>query len=98
MKSVEFCVKHCEITALVRHESQGDILQNHGVNTVLFSGLDDVNFVQRVAAQHDIVINTANTFHSSVAKAIIEGLAARKQETGYPTHLIQVSAEGDIEL
>ncbi|KIL84559.1 nad dependent epimerase dehydratase family protein [Fusarium avenaceum] len=80
----------------VRHESQGDILQKHGVNTVLFSGLDDVNFVQRVAAQNDIAINTANTFHSSVAKAIIEGLAARQEETGYPTHLIQTSGSGSF--
>lgn len=90
IESSQPLIKECEFTALVRKESYVDALRGQGVNAVKFSGLDDLDLVREVTAHHDVVINAASTFHSAVAKAIIDGLRDRKKATGQQTHLIQV--------
>ncbi|KAF7555722.1 hypothetical protein G7Z17_g1950 [Cylindrodendrum hubeiense] len=89
-------IRHCEFTALVRHETHANALRRKGVNVVMFTGLDDLNVVKEAAASHDIVINAANTFHTPVAKCIIDGLGERKMATKKQTHLIQTSGTGSL--
>lgn len=60
------------------------------MNAILFGGLDDTDAVRKVAAEHDVVINTADARHSKAADAIINGLADRQKSTGKATHLVHV--------
>ncbi|KAH7150569.1 NAD dependent epimerase/dehydratase family protein [Dactylonectria estremocensis] len=96
MKSSHPLLRECEFTALVRHEPHADALRHKGINVLMFSGLDDLDIVREVAARHDIVINTASTFHTPVAKSIIDGLGDRKTAAEKQTHLIQTSGTGSL--
>ncbi|KAH6986946.1 NAD dependent epimerase/dehydratase family protein [Ilyonectria destructans] len=75
-------IRKCELTALVRHEPHADALRRKGIDVV--------------AARHDIVINTASTFHTPAAKSIIDGLGDRKMAVEKQTHLIQTSGTGSL--
>ncbi|KAH7321283.1 hypothetical protein B0I35DRAFT_211080 [Stachybotrys elegans] len=81
-----------DFTLLVRDEKRGEPFRTNypGVKLV-YGSLDDVNILEKAAAEADIVIHTANSSdHSPAAKAIISGL-----QTGHtaeqPGYLIHVS-------
>lgn len=46
-------IKRIKVTALVRQESQAALLREHGVEAIVFSGLEDVELLQRVGSEHD---------------------------------------------
>lgn len=66
------------------------MLEQKGLNVVLFSGLDDTDAINKAASEHDSVINAANSYHYQSAEVIIDGLAERQKVTGNPVHLIHV--------
>jgi uncharacterized protein YbjT (DUF2867 family) len=88
-------IKELSFSTLVRKQEQADVLAAQGVNAILFSGLDDTDFLRRVASEHDIVIHSAHGFHTASSKALIEGLAERKKATGQDVFFIQVSTLAD---
>lgn len=51
------------------------------VHPILISSLDDTATVERIASQHDIVINASTGFHES-AVAMVRGLSKRHQDDG----------------
>jgi hypothetical protein len=79
-----------KISVLVRNPEQISVLEQKGLNVILFSGLDDTDAIKKAASEHDIVINSASAFHYQSAEAIINGLAERRKVTGSPVHLIHV--------
>jgi hypothetical protein len=84
-------IKAAKITALVRKQEQVDLLKEKGIDSALFSGLDDVTGVRDIASQYDVVIHTASSFDAPAAEALIAGLEDRKKKTGQQTSLIHVS-------
>lgn len=85
-------IKSLSISALVRHQSQADVLAEKGVNSILFKNLDETVFLQQTAAEHDVVIHVVDGFHGASAEAFIRGLSERKERTGKPGIYIHVSA------
>ncbi|KAK3350209.1 hypothetical protein B0T25DRAFT_611385 [Lasiosphaeria hispida] len=88
-------IQGLSFSALVRKQEQADILTKQGVNAIVFRDLDDVGFLKSVASEHDIVIHSANGFHPSSAKALIEGLGERKK-TGRAVYYIQTSGTSNL--
>jgi hypothetical protein len=84
-------INDLSITALVRKQEQADLLKGRGINTILFQGLDDFDFLKKVASEHDYVLRTVTGSHDSSAVALIQGLAERKKQTGKETHYIHVT-------
>jgi len=77
------------LTILVRGEDKAKVFQDLGLNTILFTSLDETSLIQNAASEHDIIIGTAIGWHPSSAEALIRGLAQRKAQTGREVHLIQ---------
>ena len=84
-------IKDLSITALVRKQEQADVLKNKGIDTIVFKGLDDLQFLKKVASEHGYVLRTVTGSHDGSAVALIEGLAERKKQTGKDIHYIHVS-------
>lgn len=84
------------VTALVRNQSQADIFATKGVGAVLFKDINDSADLRRIAAEYDIVIHNANSFHPASAVALIEGLANRKAATGQDTYFIQSTGTSNV--
>ncbi|KAF4955410.1 hypothetical protein FGADI_4590 [Fusarium gaditjirri] len=84
------------ITALVRTQSQASTLSALPVITLLFTDLDDADFLIKVASTHDIIIHAANGYHIPSAQAFIHGLAQRKQQTGREVHYIHNSGTSNF--
>lgn len=91
LNSTNTQIKDAQYTALVRKQEAADELKKHGVDSIFFKSLDDVDIVRKAASEADIVINTASAFHGASAEAVILGLADRKKATGKETYLIHVS-------
>ncbi|KAI3058765.1 hypothetical protein CBS147353_10658 [Aspergillus niger] len=89
-------IKRIKVTAVVRQESQAALLRERGVDAIVFSGLEDIVLLQHLASEHDMVINTASTFHPVSAKAMILGLAARKKQTKQAVYFIHTSGTGSV--
>lgn len=79
------------ITAVVRKQSQIDVLKEKNVEAVLFPrGLDDAQGLAELASQHDIVVHCASGFHPASSQALIRGLARRETREGMSPFYIQV--------
>ncbi|KAM5350137.1 hypothetical protein ACJ41O_006642 [Fusarium nematophilum] len=89
-------IKDSQISALVRKQEQAHLLQEKGINSIVFEGLDQIELVRQVASEHDIIINSASAFHSRAAEALIQGLAERKKRTGKETYLIHTSGTSSL--
>ncbi|KAH7208539.1 hypothetical protein DER44DRAFT_720344 [Fusarium oxysporum] len=89
-------IKSLSISALVRHQSQADVLAKKGVNSILFKNLDETTFLQQTAAEHDVVIHVVDGFHGASAEAFIRGLRERKESTGRPGIYIHTSGASNI--
>jgi hypothetical protein len=63
---------------------------------VLYKNLDDLEGATKVAAQHDIVINTAMGYHPASAEALVRGLAQHKAETGRDVWMIHTSGTSNL--
>ncbi|KXH51856.1 hypothetical protein CSAL01_13510 [Colletotrichum salicis] len=95
-KSRDPLLSECDFTVMVRQESHAKFFEEQGLKPVLFSGLDDLETIEKIAAEHDIIINTGSTFHTAGAKATLAGLQKRMKSTGRQTHLIQTSGCGSL--
>lgn len=74
--------KSLSFSALVRHQSQADTLAEKGIQPILFNSLDDIAILRQAAADHDVIIHIANSFHKASAEALLQGLHDRKVKTG----------------
>ncbi|POY70333.1 putative Long-chain-fatty-acyl-CoA reductase [Rhodotorula taiwanensis] len=83
--------KETSYAVLIRNPHAADKFRAHGIATHVFSGLDDLQVIEEVASGCDAAINTASASHPESAKALIRGLAKRKQATGTPTFIIHTS-------
>ena len=63
---------------------------------MIYEGLDDLDAITAAAAEHDLVINAALSFHSASGKALIHGLAQRKATTGRDTWIIHTSGTSSL--
>jgi len=82
-----------KITALIRDEEKATKLKTFGVNPIIGS-LDDLDKLERSSSDADVVINTAHADHLDAAKAILEGLNKRHEQTGKAPILIHTSGTG----
>ncbi|KAM0244801.1 hypothetical protein ACHAP5_005924 [Fusarium lateritium] len=89
-------LKNIQITALVRREEQAKALAELSITPVLFSSLDDTELLEQLASEHDIVIHAANGYHIPSAKALIEGLAWRKEKTGEAVQYVHNSGTSNF--
>lgn len=76
---------------LVRKPEHAEYFKSIGMTPVMFENLDQVDLLKKEASEHDIVINSASAFRALGARALIEGLAERKKNTGEPVWFIHVS-------
>ncbi|CBX98542.1 similar to NAD dependent epimerase/dehydratase family protein [Plenodomus lingam JN3] len=73
-------LKSLTLDLLVRNESQAIILKKaygHRINTIIWQGLHDTIFIEQLAANYDIIINTGSGFIAEGAVAFVNGLAQR---------------------
>ncbi|KAJ5368960.1 uncharacterized protein N7496_008720 [Penicillium cataractarum] len=78
-------------SALIRRPEQAAALETLGVKPIQFKGLDDLDACRDAASYHDVVINAASASHDRSAKALIEGLSLRRQNTGKDVFMIHTS-------
>ncbi|OCF45228.1 NAD dependent epimerase/dehydratase [Kwoniella heveanensis CBS 569] len=90
-----------KITALIRDPKKADLLtslslaKEKGVELVpLVGSLEELEKVRDAAAEHDVVVSTANADDLPGIKAIIEGMKLRKEKTGHRSLLIHTSGTG----
>ncbi|KAK7209345.1 hypothetical protein V2G26_016523 [Clonostachys chloroleuca] len=76
-------IRDISITVLVRRQEQADKLVSSHVTPLIFSGLDDLELLERVASEHEVVIHTASGFHTASAEALIAGLQKRSMDSYY---------------
>ena len=84
-------LKSSTVSAIVRKQEQVDILQRHGVSSILFDGLDDINRLRQIASQFDIVVHCATGLHTKSAVALILGLGDSVKDGGKQKYYIHVS-------
>lgn len=87
------------ITLLLRDASRTAILSKTfqtRINPIIYQGLDDLAATTAVASQHDLVINATLGFHDASAKALLQGLAQRKAQTGRDVYMIQLSGASNL--
>jgi hypothetical protein len=66
------------------------------VEPVLYAGLDDLEKTVDVAAECDVVINTTLGYHPESVKALIKGLAKRKNATGHEVWMVHTSGTSNL--
>lgn len=79
---------------LIREDTQAQKLQQaYGarVHTIKWTGLDDTAFVERIAADYDIIINTGSGFIPEGAIAFVKGLASRVKNGKPAPWLLHIS-------
>lgn len=87
IKSPDPLFAACAITALVRGENRVTKLKElYGdrVAPIIFSGLEDTEFLSRIASEHDIVVNAGTGFHAPSAESLVRGLAQRLKDPRNP--------------
>ncbi|ROW15886.1 hypothetical protein VPNG_02558 [Cytospora leucostoma] len=71
------------ISVLVRGPDRvAELKEAYGdrISPVLYSGLDDIDLITKLASQHDIVVNAGTGFHPASAEALVHGLSRRLHE------------------
>ncbi|OGE47194.1 hypothetical protein PENARI_c056G09552 [Penicillium arizonense] len=81
-------VQASAITCILRSEEKASELEKRGVNVFFFKDLDETDILAEAAGENDVVIHTASGFHTLSARALILGLAQRKQRTGRKVYYI----------
>ncbi|VUC25689.1 unnamed protein product [Clonostachys rosea] len=89
-------IESLSVSALVRHQSQADLLAGKGVNSILFHSLDETTFLQQTAAEHDVVIHVVDGFHGASAEALIRGLSERMKKTRKAAIYIHTSGASNV--
>ncbi|KAF2019507.1 NAD dependent epimerase/dehydratase family protein [Aaosphaeria arxii CBS 175.79] len=98
LQSTDANIKLYSFSALIRDEKQAARLKEKNVTPVLFSGLEDTDFLRKQASEYDIVLNSANAFNAEAARALIEGLSDRQKQTGIQTVYLHTSGTSSIGL
>ena len=86
LTSTEASLRALKVDLLIRREHQAEKLRSvYGdrIKTILWAGLDGIQFIEQVAAHYDIIINAGSGFITAGAKAFVDGLAHRV-EAGQP--------------
>ncbi|KAJ5465290.1 uncharacterized protein N7458_000976 [Penicillium daleae] len=97
LNSPSKAIQESEISVLVRTEEQARVLKERfQVATIVFNGFDDTETITNVASKHDVVVHTASGFATGCARALITGLAKRKQAMGYQVQYIHTSGTSNI--
>lgn len=99
LTSKEPALQNVPISCLVRRQEQFELLlSTYGkrVNPVLFADLDDSETIIKVAAEHDIVINTTIGYHVESARSLVQGLEKRKAVTRKPVFMIHTSGTSNL--
>lgn len=84
-------LKGTTVTTIVRKQEQADILQRHGISSILCNGLDDTEQLRQIASQFDIVVHCATGLHTTSAVALVLGLGDSMKESRKQTYYIHVS-------
>ena len=84
------------MTALVRSEKDTEVVRATGVADVVHGSHDDLEKIQKLAAQADIVVNAADADDLPLTKAILQGLKTRSMTVAYSPILIHTSGTGVI--
>ncbi|KAG7089748.1 hypothetical protein E1B28_011402 [Marasmius oreades] len=82
-----------DIRAIVRSAEKGEKLKAFGITPIVGSHNDEKVTV-KAASEVDVVITMANVDDLEAAKAVLEGLKKRFEETGKPPLLIHTSGTG----
>ncbi|KAF2275188.1 NAD dependent epimerase/dehydratase family protein [Westerdykella ornata] len=77
-----------EITALVRNSDKGaKVAAQYPKIRLVYGDLDSTDVITKASAEADVVVNTANVDHEASARAIVAGLAQKKEgEKGWLIH------------
>ncbi|KAG9187113.1 hypothetical protein G6011_04984 [Alternaria panax] len=73
-------IKDLTFDLLVRNDTQAvklKVAYGSRVNTIAWTGLEDIVFIENTASRYDIVINTGSGFIPEGALAFVNGLASR---------------------
>ncbi|CAI0651163.1 unnamed protein product [Colletotrichum noveboracense] len=89
-------INSLSFSALIRHQSQADILAEKGIQSIMFNGLDDTAIIRQAAADHDVIVHIANSFHKASAEAMLQGLHDRKAKTGKTGIFIHTSGTSNV--
>ncbi|KAL2839660.1 hypothetical protein BJY01DRAFT_237027 [Aspergillus pseudoustus] len=96
LKSTNTALKSATYTALVRRQEHASELAEHGVKPILFTGLEDSDFLRKQASKHDIVVNSADAFKAEAAKALILGLSDGQRQSGTEAIYLHTSGTSSI--
>ncbi|KAL2822452.1 hypothetical protein BJX63DRAFT_427021 [Aspergillus granulosus] len=96
LKSADAKIKSAAYTVLVRKEEQAAKITKLGVTPVLFNGLDEFDLLRQQAAEHDIVINTADAFNTKAAEALILGLSDGQKKSGREAIYLHTSGTSSV--
>ncbi|PHH78439.1 hypothetical protein CDD80_6846 [Ophiocordyceps camponoti-rufipedis] len=80
------CIQRLTIDVVVREEQQAEKLRKtyqDRVNTTVWKGLEDTEFITKFSPQFDIIINAGCGFIPDGAKVFVQGLALRLKQ-GHP--------------
>ncbi|KAJ5999777.1 hypothetical protein N7481_000186 [Penicillium waksmanii] len=89
-------LKASRITCLVRGAEKAQSLEKLGVKTISFNSLDETEILSEVARENDVVIHAASGFHTLSARALILGLAQRRQDTGKEVFYLHTSGTSNV--
>ena len=72
--------KDLKISVLTRNDDRAKSFASVNLKVYTINNLDDTTAITTAASENDVVIHTASGYHPASAKALIEGLAKRKQQ------------------
>ena len=98
LKSDLPALKTATITCLIRGAERGETLSKAYGSRVqpVPCDFDDTEKLTKVAAEHDLVINTTQGFGDTFPQAFLRGLAQRKAATGHPGWLVHTSGTSNF--
>lgn len=89
--------KSLEISVLVRDDDRAKYFSSINLKVYIMQSLDDTEPIRAAASENDIVLHTAAGYNIPSAKALIEGLAKRKQQSpDAEVYFIQTSGTSSV--
>lgn len=80
LSSANPTTKALHISVLTRSDDRAKVFSAANLKVYTIQNLDDSTAITAAAAENDVVIHTASGYHPGSAKALIQGLAQRKQQ------------------
>ncbi|KAH6611881.1 NAD dependent epimerase/dehydratase family protein [Boeremia exigua] len=93
--STESWLRDVRVVALVRKESEAQILQTAGFETILCPAYDDTERLQELGESFDIVIQGGHN-DPRTAVPLIQGLGARRAKLNTPVHFLHITGASNI--